>query len=130
MTQAHKRGPVEILGVTTRQCTTRGRVCLGCLNRIDYGRSYERVARLDGAIESYHPGCFESEFGRRELYEPRDKADISEAISEAKRAFGEKEEEERRYEAAERRKNRPRGEGEDREDIRRALGEGGMGRRG
>lgn len=68
MTQAHERGPVDILGVTTRQCTTHGRVCLACLGRVDYGRSYERVARLDGAIESYHVGCFESEFGKRELY--------------------------------------------------------------
>lgn len=62
------RGPVEILGVTTRHNTSEERVCLSCLNRIAVGRAYERVARLEGCIESYHCTCFEDEFGSRSLY--------------------------------------------------------------
>ena len=68
MTQAHRRGPVEIEGVTTRNNTSEKRTCVSCLHSIDLGRAYERVARLGGAIESYHIMCFESEFGTRSLY--------------------------------------------------------------
>lgn len=66
--QAHERGGVDIRGVTTRSNTSDDRRCMSCLNRIDVGVAYERVARLDDAIESYHRGCFEYEFGTRSLY--------------------------------------------------------------
>lgn len=62
------RGAVEIEGVTTRHNTSDTRTCVGCLHRIDMGRAYERVARLNGNIESYHPMCFEEEFGTRSNY--------------------------------------------------------------
>lgn len=62
------RGAVEIMGVTTRENTSEKRVCVSCLHRIDLGRAYERVARLNGDIESYHVGCFEEEFGTRSNY--------------------------------------------------------------
>lgn len=62
------RGPVEIKGVTTRVSTSSDRACPSCVQRIDKGVHYERVARLDGTIESYHVACFEDEFGRRGLY--------------------------------------------------------------
>lgn len=67
MTQS-KRGPVEIKGVTTRTNTDEDRTCVGCPNGIDVGVRYERVARVGGDIESYHPVCFEEEFGERNLY--------------------------------------------------------------
>lgn len=62
------RGAVEIMGVTTRENTSEKRACMACLHRIDLGRAYERVARLNGDIESYHPPCFQSEFGARSNY--------------------------------------------------------------
>jgi hypothetical protein len=62
------RGAVEILGVTTRENTSENRTCVCCLHRVGVGRAYERVARLDGRIESYHVRCFESEFGARSNY--------------------------------------------------------------
>lgn len=65
---AHPRGAVDIEGVTTRTNTNNERTCVSCVTRIDVGVRYERVARLGGAIESYHRGCFEEEFGPRELY--------------------------------------------------------------
>jgi hypothetical protein len=68
MAQPTARGPVEIKGVTTRVSTTADRACPSCLHRIDIGVRYERVARLDGTIESYHVRCFEDEFGERGLY--------------------------------------------------------------
>lgn len=68
MTQAHRRGPVEIKGVTTRQNTSPTRTCMCCLHRVGLGVAYERVARDEDHIESYHVACFESEFGARSLY--------------------------------------------------------------
>jgi len=66
----HERGPVDIMGVTTRTNTSEHRTCRseGCLQRIAPGQRYERVARLNQKIESYHTACFEDEFGPRELY--------------------------------------------------------------
>lgn len=63
-----KRGPVEIRGVTTRRNTDEDRTCEACPYFIALGARYERVARLEGNIESYHEKCFEDEFGSRELY--------------------------------------------------------------
>lgn len=69
MAQPTARGPVEIMGVTTRTNTSDHRGCEGCTNRIDKGVRYERVARSPGpVIESFHEMCFEEEFGKRELY--------------------------------------------------------------
>lgn len=69
MTQAHARGPVDIMGVTTRTNSSGNRTCTSCAQRVDVGVKYERVARSPGpVIESYHVGCFEEEFGKRELY--------------------------------------------------------------
>jgi uncharacterized protein with PIN domain len=68
MTQAHARGPVEILGVTTRTSTTSNRRCEGCGERVREGERYERVARIPQQIESYHEECFGDEFGPREAY--------------------------------------------------------------
>ena len=70
VTMAHptQRGPVEIQGVTTRHNNNEDRTCEACPNMIDIGVAYERVARLDGKIQSYHRGCFEYEFGERRLY--------------------------------------------------------------
>jgi hypothetical protein len=69
MTQAHARGPVEIMGVTTRKNTSENRHCTGCKASVPVGAKYERVARSPGpVIESYHVHCFTNEFGRRELY--------------------------------------------------------------
>jgi hypothetical protein len=62
------RGAVEITGVTTRQNTSDTRVCVACLHRVEVGRAYERVMRTGGEVESYHVGCFESEFGARSNY--------------------------------------------------------------
>lgn len=62
------RGPVEIEGVTTRTNTSDDRQCSSCLEDVDVGVRYERVARKDQAIESYHLMCFEEEFGKRVLY--------------------------------------------------------------
>lgn len=68
MAQPTERGPVKIVGVTTRHNTSETRTCVSCLNRIGLGRRYERVARTTGNIESYHVMCFEHEFGTRSLY--------------------------------------------------------------
>ncbi len=69
MAQPTARGPVEIMGVTTRTNSSENRKCTGCLERIDVGVRYERVARIPGPkIESFHVMCFEYEFGKRELY--------------------------------------------------------------
>ena len=62
------RGAVEIMGVTTRTNTSDNRPCVCCLHRIDLGRAYERVMRVNGDIESYHVACFEEEFGTRSNY--------------------------------------------------------------
>lgn len=62
------RGPVEIKGVTTRTNENPDRTCVACLHHIAVGKRYERVARLDGSIESYHEQCFVDEFGPREAY--------------------------------------------------------------
>lgn len=62
------RGPVDILGVTTRENTSNDRTCPSCLHKIYIGVRYERVARDQHTIESYHRGCFEYEFGERSLY--------------------------------------------------------------
>lgn len=62
------RGAVEITGVTTRHNTSETRTCACCLHRISVGRAYERVMRTNGDVESYHVGCFESEFGTRSNY--------------------------------------------------------------
>lgn len=62
------RGLVEILGVTTRTNTSPNRRCASCGVHIAVNVRYERVARLDGKIESYAPKCFVEEFGARELY--------------------------------------------------------------
>jgi hypothetical protein len=62
------RGPVKILGVTTRTNTSTDRACPSCLHAIDVGVRYERVARDEHTIESYHVACFEDEFGKRALY--------------------------------------------------------------
>lgn len=67
-TMAQPRGPVEIMGVTTRTNTSANRNCASCLEPIDVGVRYERVARTTQDIESYHRGCFGEEFGERELY--------------------------------------------------------------
>lgn len=66
-TVAQPRGPVEIKGVTTRT-TEQNRSCEACPFDILAGTHYERVARTEGAIESYHTDCFEDEFGSRGLY--------------------------------------------------------------
>lgn len=68
MTNAHARGPVDILGVTTRVNTSANRACPTCLNKIDLGVRYERVARDAHTFESYHVACFEDDFGERFLY--------------------------------------------------------------
>lgn len=68
MAQPTERGPVDILGVTTRTNTSVTRTCTSCISRIDVGVHYERVARDKHTFESYHTGCFSEEFGRRELY--------------------------------------------------------------
>jgi hypothetical protein len=73
MAQPHARGPVDILGVTTRTNTSDTRACSSeeCgihASRILLGEAYERVARDAHTFESYHPECFVEEFGRRELY--------------------------------------------------------------
>lgn len=62
------RGPVRIHGVTTRVSTSEDRSCAACSKRIHTETEYERVARLGGKIESYHPPCFADEFGEREAY--------------------------------------------------------------
>lgn len=62
------RGAVEITGVTTRHNTSEKRTCVSCLHRIAINRAYERVMRTEGTIESYHPMCFEEEFGARSNY--------------------------------------------------------------
>jgi hypothetical protein len=62
------RGPVEIKGVTTRVNTSTDRNCPSCLHQIDVGVRYERVARDETTIESYHVQCFVNEFGERRLY--------------------------------------------------------------
>lgn len=65
------RGPVDILGVTTRTNTSRNRWCTSeeCLvPLIETGKKYERVARDAHTFESYHPQCFVREFGERSLY--------------------------------------------------------------
>jgi hypothetical protein len=64
---AQPRGPVEIKGVTTRT-TEKDRGCEACDWVIEAGEPYERVARNEGGIESYHTDCFVDEFGARELY--------------------------------------------------------------
>lgn len=69
MAQPTARGPVDIMGVTTRTNTSDHRSCPSCLHKIDKGVRYERVARTPGPrIESYHRACFQEEFGQRELY--------------------------------------------------------------
>lgn len=69
---AHPRGPVEIMGVTTRTNSSASRYCASeaCpVPLVEVGKRYERVARSPGpVIESYHPQCFVDEFGERELY--------------------------------------------------------------
>lgn len=65
---AQPRGPVEIMGVTTRKNTSPNRYCKADGLRIEVHSDYERVMRKDGSIEFYSPGCFEAEFGSRELY--------------------------------------------------------------
>lgn len=62
------RGLVEIKGVTTRTNTREDRTCTADGRRIELHEDYERVARLDGTIESYSLGCFVEEFGPREAY--------------------------------------------------------------
>lgn len=62
------RGPVEIMGVTTRTNTSEDRHCAACGKRIEVDEHYERVARNERTIESYSMGCFEDEFGPRGLY--------------------------------------------------------------
>lgn len=64
------RGPVEIMGVTTRFNNVEGRArrCTACPDAIALRAPYERVMRLGGKVEFYHPQCFESEFGERVLY--------------------------------------------------------------
>ena len=64
----HERGPVDIMGVTTRTNSSEHRRCEGCKSSIPVNVRYERVARLDQRIESFHTLCFEDEFGLRELY--------------------------------------------------------------
>lgn len=66
--QPTHRGPVEILGVTTRVNTSETRTCTTCISRIDVGVRYERVARDKDTIESHHVACFADEFGERRLY--------------------------------------------------------------
>ncbi len=74
MAQPTARGPVDIMGVTTRTNSSTNRTCNSeaCKShrrRIAVGVRYERVARIPGpVIESYHRSCFEDEFGKRELY--------------------------------------------------------------
>lgn len=68
MSQPTTRGPVEIKGVTTRVNTSDDRHCPSCLHKIDKGVKYERVARDEHTIESYHTACFVEEFGERRLY--------------------------------------------------------------
>jgi hypothetical protein len=68
MAQPTERGPVDIAGVTTRTNTSKDRHCPSCMHKIEVGVRYERVARDQHTFESYHRGCFEEEFGRRELY--------------------------------------------------------------
>lgn len=62
------RGLVEIQGVTTRVNTSPDRTCESCLHRVRVGAKYERVARLNGDIESHHQQCFVDEFGPRSDY--------------------------------------------------------------
>lgn len=62
------RGAVEITGVTTRHNTSDTRTCMSCLMPVRVGVAYERVARTNGDIESYHVACFEYEFGTRSNY--------------------------------------------------------------
>lgn len=70
MAQPTERGPVDIMGVTTRSNNVEGRArkCTACPDAIALHAPYERVMRLGGKVEFYHPGCFESEFGERVLY--------------------------------------------------------------
>lgn len=68
MAQPTARGPVNIMGVTTRHNTSEKRTCICCLHRIRLDGAYERVMRLSGDVESYHVFCFEQEFGARSLY--------------------------------------------------------------
>lgn len=71
MAQPHARGPVDIAGVTTRDNKSTDRWCWAHPKGeepIAVGAMYERVRRADGTVESYTPECFETEFGRRELY--------------------------------------------------------------
>lgn len=73
MAQPTARGPVDIMGVTTRSNHSEERRCVSELcfheqRRITMGRPYERVARLNGSIEFYHPKCFVEEFGDRAAY--------------------------------------------------------------
>lgn len=67
-TMAQPRGAVDIEGVTTRSNHSETRHCFAEGDPIPLGAPYERVERIGGAIESYHPSCFEAEFDRRELY--------------------------------------------------------------
>lgn len=68
MAQPTARGPVDILGVTTRVNTSDDRDCPTCLRKIEVGVRYERVARDAHTIESYHVPCFAEDFGERRLY--------------------------------------------------------------
>jgi len=68
---AQPRGPVDILGVTTRTNSSADRYCASeaCpVPLIEVGKTYERVARDEHTFESYHPACFGEEFGERRLY--------------------------------------------------------------
>lgn len=65
------RGPVDVKGVTTRINRSDDRWCHAHPDRehmLESGATYERVARLDGRIESYTPECFAEEFGPRGAY--------------------------------------------------------------
>jgi hypothetical protein len=68
MAQPTARGPVDIKGVTTRTNTSSTRTCEGCLRGVPLNAKYERVARDEQTIESYHVWCFADEFGERRLY--------------------------------------------------------------
>jgi hypothetical protein len=68
MAQPTARGPVEIMGVTTRTNTIETRTCACCLHRVRVNGDYERVMRKNGDVESYHVQCFVDEFGERRLY--------------------------------------------------------------
>lgn len=66
--QPHERGPVEIKGVTTRVNHITNRTCAAGDGLIREFATYERVARDEHTIESYHVRCFRDEFGDRRLY--------------------------------------------------------------